>query len=157
MGYAEGTSVSVEKSRAEIERTLSRYGADQFLSGWEADRAMIAFRVDGRHVRINLKLPPRDDDRFLYSHGGKRERTATQVFEAWEKECRRLWRALNLVIKAKLEAVDSGISSFDEEFLASIMMPDGRTVSEDVIPKILEAYETGNLPPLLEAPKRRRR
>lgn len=33
MAYAENTSVSSEKSRAEIERTLQKYGADQFMYG----------------------------------------------------------------------------------------------------------------------------
>jgi len=34
--YAEGTSVPADRSRAEIERTLTRYGADQFAYGWRA-------------------------------------------------------------------------------------------------------------------------
>ena len=31
--YAQQTQVSTDKSRAEIERTLQRYGADQFMYG----------------------------------------------------------------------------------------------------------------------------
>lgn len=31
--FAEGTSVSVEKTRAEIERLVVRYGANQFVTG----------------------------------------------------------------------------------------------------------------------------
>ena len=42
---------------------------------------------------------------------------------AHEQERRRLWRALLLNIKAKLEAVESGISVFDEEFMAHIVLP----------------------------------
>ena len=36
MAYAENTSVPVEKSKAEIERILQCYGADQSISGWDA-------------------------------------------------------------------------------------------------------------------------
>jgi hypothetical protein len=54
-----------------------------------------------------------------------------------------------LVIKAKLEAVESGIACFEEEFMAHIVLPDGRTVGEHVIPGIAQAYETGNVPALL--------
>jgi len=54
-----------------------------------------------------------------------------------------------LVIKAKLEAVESGISVFEDEFMANIVMPDGRTVSEHVRPRIATAYESGEMPPLL--------
>ena len=35
----------------------------------------------------------------------------------WEQACRQRWRALALVIKAKLEAIDAEISTFEEEFL----------------------------------------
>ena len=39
--YAADTQVSVDASRAEIERTLTRYGATAFMYGWDADRAII--------------------------------------------------------------------------------------------------------------------
>jgi len=41
MTYANKTSVAPEKSRAEIENTLSRYGATGFAYGTEIGRAMI--------------------------------------------------------------------------------------------------------------------
>lgn len=43
MNYAQNTEVSVEKSRAEIERTLQRYGATKFMYGSDTNRAVIAF------------------------------------------------------------------------------------------------------------------
>jgi len=54
--FAASTSVSVEKSKGEIERVLTKYGADAFQSGWDRKRgkAMVAFEFDGRHV---LMLP----------------------------------------------------------------------------------------------------
>ena len=71
--------------------------------------------------------------------------------KAYEQAVRQKWRALALVIKAKLEAVESGISVFEQEFLANIILSDGRTVSQHVLPRIAEDYESGNLPPLLPA------
>jgi hypothetical protein len=35
--YAVGTSVPVDRSKAEIERLLIRYGADHFASGWRGN------------------------------------------------------------------------------------------------------------------------
>ncbi|MDD3798409.1 MAG: hypothetical protein PHE36_04435 [Novosphingobium sp.] len=67
----------------------------------------------------------------------------------WEQACRQRWRALALVIKAKLEAIDSGISEFDDEFMAHIVLPNGRTVSEEVRPKITSAYAGEGMPNLL--------
>jgi hypothetical protein len=61
----------------------------------------------------------------------------------------RRWRALCLVIKAKLEAVQSGISEFEDEFLANIVLPTGETVLSSIRPRIAEMYKTGNTIPLL--------
>ena len=52
MAYAEKTTVSTEKSRAEIERTLTRYGADQFMYGWDQEQAVIGFRLVGRQIKF---------------------------------------------------------------------------------------------------------
>ena len=63
--------------------------------------------------------------------------------------CRQTWRALALVVKAKLEAVDAGITVFEEEFLAHIVLPDGRTVGQFTLPQVESAYLTGKMPKLL--------
>ena len=48
MRYAHDTSVSVDRSKAEIERLLQRYGASEFAHGWRAGRAVIQFRMRDR-------------------------------------------------------------------------------------------------------------
>jgi len=147
MRYAEHTSVSVEKSKAEIERILSRYGAEQFISGWDQERAYIGFRMQERMVKFMLDLPDKAD--FAYTPEMKYKRAPEAIMKAWEQACRQRWRALALVIKAKLEAVESGITTFDDEFLAHIMLPDGTTAGEYFKPQIEEAYKTGKMPKLL--------
>ena len=59
------------------------------------------------------------------------------------------WRALALVIKAKLEAVECGIAEFEAEFLAYTLLPDGSTVYEQAAPMVERAYLDGRMPPLL--------
>lgn len=145
--YAADTSVSVSASKAEIERIIERYGATGFMSGWSASQAMIAFAMRDRQIRFVLSMPDREEREF--THHSKGLRTPEAAHKAWEQACRQRWRALALVIKAKLEAVESGISVFDDEFMANIVLPNGRTVSEEVRPRITTAYETGNMPPLL--------
>jgi hypothetical protein len=145
--YAADTSVSVANSKAEIERIIERYGATGFMSGWSASQAMIAFAMRERQIRFVLSMPDRDEREF--THHSKGLRTPEAAHKAWEQACRQRWRALALVIKAKLEAVESGISVFDDEFMANIVMSDGRTVSDHVRPKIAQSYETGSMPPLL--------
>jgi hypothetical protein len=61
----------------------------------------------------------------------------------------RRWRSLLLRIKAKLEAIADGMTTVEEEFLANLMLPDGSTVIEEVLPRLAVAYETGKMPQLL--------
>lgn len=145
MQYAQGTTVGVDRTRAEIEKIICRYGADQFISGFEERRAFIMFRRDGRNVRFILPLPAIDDDCIISTPGGRfRPRGSRQ--HALEDETRRRWRALLMVIKAKLEAVASGITHFEEEFLAHIILPDGQTVGTWLAPQIATAYANGSMP-----------
>lgn len=141
--YAAETSVSPEKSRAEIETTLRRYGADGFLSGWDDQdgRAFIQFRVSERVIRIVLPLPrleqvPTRDAR-------QRPLTPKHRADRLEQLTRQRWRALALVTKAKLEAIASGVATFDQEFLPYIVLPDGTTVGDAVLPQVADAYLGG--------------
>lgn len=62
--------------------------------------------------------------------------TVAQAHQAWEQACRQRWRALSLCIKAKLEAVAAGITTFEHEFLAHFLTGDGRTVGDHIIPQL---------------------
>lgn len=144
--YAKNTEVSTTKSRMEIELVLLKYGAEGFAYATIQDKAMIGFTMCDRQVKFVLPLPPKSD--FSLTPSG-RERTEKSQFDAWEQACRQRWRALLLVIKAKLEAVECGISCFEEEFMANIVLPNGSTVGDFMIPQIESAYQTGSMPPML--------
>ncbi len=151
MKYAESTTVSSEKSRNEIERILTKYGAQGFLYGWQASSAVIAFEMQGRRVKFILPLPDRDLREFTHTPNRDTLRTEKAANEAYEQALRQRWRALALVIKAKLEAVESGITVFEDEFMAHIVLPDGQTVGSWMKPQIKQAYEIGIMPALLPA------
>ena len=148
MTYAENTTVSTDKSRSEIERTLQRYGADQFMYGWDQDKAVVGFRMAGRQIRFLLPMPDKQDRRFTHTPTGK-ARKESLIYTEWEQACRQKWRALSLVIKAKLEAVEAEIAMFEDEFMANIVLPNGSTVSQFMLPQIEEAYDLGQMPKLL--------
>ena len=145
--YAESTTVPSDRSRAEIERTLARYGATTFQYGWQQDRAAIGFVMSGRQIRFILPLPDRENPDFTRTPTGK-SRTATAAEAAYEQAVRQRWRALALMVKAKLEAVASGIVTFEEEFLPHTVLPSGRTVAQEIMPAVESAYATGAVTPL---------
>lgn len=152
-GYASDTSVSVTRSVEEIRHTLDRYGATGFMYGTSPEKAVLAFEAGGKLVRFILPIPPKDDEAMWKTPTG-RKRKAPVADAAWEHEVRRRWRALGLSIKGKLEAVHSGISEFEEEFLAHIVLPNDQTVGDYLIPRVNRAIASRQMPkllPMLEA------
>lgn len=149
--FAAETSVSVDRSKAEIERLLARYGASQFALGWDRGAAHLGFRIADRTIRFLLPLPDRAADEFRLTPAGRRRRSAVDQERAWEQACRSRWRALLLVIKAKLEAAAIGISTIEDEFLAWTVLPGGRgqTVGDELRPRIAAMIADGKAAPLL--------
>jgi len=137
MPYAVKTRVPVSQSRTEIEQLLEKHKAKQFGTAvdYDANQARVQFRLQDRIVRFLIGLP----DRKKYGQGIR-----------WDQQERQRWRALLLVIKAKLESVENGIETLEEAFLAEIVMPGDQTVAELLTQVIAESYRTGRqllLPP----------
>lgn len=133
--YAEDTSVPVERSQAEIEKMLRSHGAEKFMRGEDGNREVIACWLNRRQVMFELPLP--DPAKFK-----SQERQA--------KRRRAQWRALLLCIKAKFVAVESGVESFEDAFLAQIVVPTANGRAERVgrvaAAQIALAYEKGAVP-----------
>ncbi len=145
--YAQNTTVSADKSRIEIENTVKKYGASAFAYATEGSKAIITFKMCDRLIKFILMLPNLED--YRRTPAGKRKRLDADTYTEWEKACCRSFRSLALSIKAKLITVEDGIGVFEEEFLAHIVLPDGRTVGKTILPEIADAYEKGKMPQLL--------
>jgi hypothetical protein len=151
--YARATSVSADRSRLEIEKILKRYGAGEFGYLNAGRKVLVAFSMNQRQIRFAMEFDP--VDKFYVSGAGRRRKeNIAQAHQ--EQSTRAKWRALALCIKAKLEAVESGISHFEDEFLANFVMPNGRTFGECVAPQIEQVYKNGSVPArlLIAAPEK---
>ena len=124
MAYANKTKVPVDRSRAEVERLIHRHGCTKYGSAvdYETGKVRLQFNAQSRIIRIEMDMPK------------------------GEQATRAKWRALVLVLKAKLEAVESKISTFEEEFMPFIVLPDDRTVGQHMKPAIASMYSTGKMP-----------
>lgn len=146
MGYASGTTVPEEKSRAEIEQTIRKHlGRDaDFSYGQTAGRAAIQFAAHGRQIKFELPLPTVTEGRERARDGRAPNKppTAAQV-DAWlDAEHRRRWRCMLLIIKAKFEAVamklelaetdEEKAQAFEQEFLACIVGSSGQTLYQAI-------------------------
>lgn len=129
--YAAGTAVPVSRSREEVYRLLERYGAKEHLVGGDDSRITVGFRLKGRLVQVDRPLPPR---RSFPSQAG------------YDREIRRQWRVLILVIKGRMELIEDGAETVEQAFAAYLMLPDGSTAGARIGAYVDRAYETGQMP-----------
>lgn len=138
MAY-ENTSVSVERSQAEVRKLLGKHGSQRFAFGEERDDggqrwAAVSF-VHGQHavrMRVPLKLV---DEREVRARARRAHtRTADQIRdEMYEQEEKRIWRVIAWNLKARMVAVDEGVETFEEAFLAHLIdQQTGRTIYEQL-------------------------
>ena len=138
--YAHGATTPSMNTRAEIEKTLRRFGCTKFVSGVDGLRGAVSFEHEGRRVKMEIPDP----------------KQALAPYDKWpitkqiEAEERRLWRSLLMAIKAKLDMVESGITTFDVEFLPYMQLNDGRTFAEAAAaPEFVERLSAIGRPSLL--------
>lgn len=153
--YAETTKVEVEKTQAEIKAfVINKRGATGYGEDWVRledgrEASTVRWRMEGRFITFRLILPDPNDPEFKRQKNGFRRVSDSQVAARFEQAKRSRWRGLLLNIKAKFEAVDSGLETFEQAFLPHILLPDGMTVGEVMIPQVAQAYDSGKMPDLL--------
>lgn len=151
--YAADTVVGVDRTQVEIHGLLAKHGATARAVGVDEStgRASIMFVLSGRQIRVEVLLPtngpPTSPPRGWYRWtDAQRQRWTT---DQREKLARSTWRGLLLLLRAKLEAIEGGYSSVEHEFLADVLLPDGQTVGQLVMPAVKKAYLTGGPTKLL--------
>lgn len=139
MSYASETKVPVDQSKREIERMVVSRGAGQFMTATDYGKgqAIVGWMMDNRMVRLTLPLPAITGEATAASR------------RRWEKVERSRWRSLALIVKAKIVAIEEGISTFEREFLADTVMADGGTVDRWIKPQLDAMYKSGKMPKLL--------
>lgn len=145
--YAEKTTVSPDRTLMEIRQTLLRYGATKFGLIEQEGQVGIGFEMQNRRVRFTIALPEAGEVRVKVNQ--HRSRVARPDSDAHQQAVRQKWRALLLVIKSKLESIESGIETIDEAFMAQMILPSGQTMAEWATPQVEQIYLGGKMPPLL--------
>lgn len=145
--YAIGTTVSEDRSRVELERVLLKYGCNKLgvMTDLDNDVSVVMFEYNGWPVKMVVPMPSRDDKEFIETETG-RERSESVASKAWEQARRQRWRVIVLMVKAKFEAILAGSASFEREFMSYFVLPGGRDVGDEIMDKLLNAKERGELP-----------
>lgn len=101
----------------------------------------VQFTMSDRMIRFRVRLPTFDE---MLEYDGRRSllgRAKRQ--DMANQSARQRARALMLVVKAKLESVESEVETFEQAFLANVVMADGATLYERVSEPIALEYQTG--------------
>lgn len=125
--YAEGTAVTVDRSRGELTGLLTTHGCQRMAWGTEPAGDTLQFELGGQAYKFFIARPTMADVKAQYAEDG---RDWTRVYDQQAKvdgEWRRRWRAHVLLLKAKLEFVASGDTTLEREFMPNLVVAGGRT------------------------------
>jgi hypothetical protein len=141
MAYAETTKVAFEQSVMEIMKMIRRAGAEQVGQMEDTRFFAVQFTLANRMIRFRVPFPTVEDMPSKDGYG--RPLPASKRGEKLEQAKRQKGRALMLVIKAKLESVESGVETIEQAFLANVVMSDGMTVYERIAGPMALEYSEG--------------
>lgn len=124
--YAAKTRIDSNQTRNQIEAMLKKHGAKKIACAFDDEErsVIIAFIIGVSSIKMTLPIP------------------SSKV------EMQR-WRLLFLVVKAKLEAIEGGITTLEKEFLADVVTRNGATVYERHRVEIDTMLTTGEPPKLM--------
>lgn len=115
--FAHKTHVPVPQTKGDITAIIGKYG--------------------GMLLNINEDVPGRSIIMFQSNHATPRYLRIVMnypvVGPTCGQECRRKWRALFNDIKFEFVAIDEGIKTFDQAFMAWIIGEDGLTLYEKAV------------------------
>jgi len=129
------TTIRAENTQADISRELAKYGIQSVQHTSMPGGFSVAFQAEVQEVNrpITIRIDiPWNQEKDKEDHYGWRDK-------------RIKYRVLFYYIKSLLTAWDNGLKAFTDIFMPHIVLPGGRTVSQDLLPKYTMAIESGEI------------
>lgn len=151
------TTVSVNKSRSDIANLLEKWGVQntQWTTMGNTTTLRFQFEHEDRTYNARLAIDPKVQGTPFEARRRRQGSRAANEEYHWAAENRRLHRTLYWYVKSKIEAIDSGLETPTQAWLAAIEGPRGHTVYQE-LEQSLRTIEAGNLstvPALPAAPE----
>lgn len=128
------TEVAVSKSQDAMRRLIYGHGGTGLMlvsqPPQEGFEAMLTIEKVVYHIRVMATCKDVRKDR----NGSTR--TGGSLFNSLEQESRRVWRVLYWHLKALFEAADSGVIDIRTIVMPYVVLKDGRTMAEHVLPRM---------------------
>ena len=97
-------------------------------------------------VRLHVPLPAPGDPALTQRVSNQYRYAGQTNPNAYAQVERQRWRAALLWLKAQKEAIDLHFLTFEQAFLTHLLLPDGSTAGQFLLPQIAVAYDTGQMP-----------
>lgn len=137
--HAATTTVPVAKSRAQIDKLLRDWACDgvRWTDHFNEGRAILEFTW----------TPEQSETTYM---------ARFEIVDPEEKNLdqgrRRIHRILRVFLMGQINAVAEGLVSLEEVFLPHIVGPDGKTVAQQMLPRMPELISSSASQLFLEAP-----
>jgi hypothetical protein len=143
MAY-EGTEVSVSKSQEGIRKLLLENKATGIAFITQTDPLSEGFEamvpIDGKTYRIRIVAHVKKvEKKARKRRWGTAPKSDAQMQDS---ENRRVWRVLFYYLKSVYEAANTGVMEFRELVLPYVVVKDGRTVAQHLLPNLDKAIES---------------
>lgn len=144
------TKTSVAKSRHDVEVLLGKWGVDSIQWTTLGLKSMLRFQFSDGDNLYNAKIlvDPETQGRRWKKYGKGHSKRSEKAH--YEHESKRLHRMLYWYVKSKIEAVQSGLETPAQAWLAAIEGPRGHTLYDELKDRIreIEAGDVSTIPML---------
>jgi len=128
--YAKDTDVPVSRSKLHIERLLTDWGIEEYFFGTSSRGDGIGFKFSDKTYKLSVPV----------------------ANDCSEKTRRQMWRILFMSLKMKLEEIDAGLITFEDQFLSQMALPNGSTVGQFMkLPENIALLNKSEMPLMLTA------
>ena len=148
--FAEETSVSIAKSRGEIDDLLRRWECDgiRWTDMFKKNQTILEFTWvcddTGYTARFVVELPTDEILRKRARNAASGNFMDSKYRKARELAGRQEHRVLCLFLKGAFNAIENGLIAAEVIFLPFFVGPDGRTVAEVALPRLPELLASGS-------------
>ena len=129
------TTIRTEQTQADISKELAKFGIHMVQHTSLSNGFSVAFQAEvaevNKPITIRIDIP------------WNMEKDKEDKFGWRDKRIK--YRVLYYYIKALLTAWDNGLKAFTDIFMPHIVLPGGRTISQDLLPKYTLAIESGQI------------
>lgn len=148
--FAEDTTVSIAKSRGEIDDLLRRWDCDgiRWTDMFKKNQTILEFSWAGGDrvylARFVVDLPTDEILRGRSGNAASGKFMASKYRRAKELAGRQEHRVLCLFLKGAFNAIENELIAAEVIFLPFFVGPDGRTVAEVALPRLPELLASGS-------------